>query len=308
MIIENRKYFGKLLLFGEYSMIYGSEALLMPFYSASGEWSSIMNRPSEYGIESNKKLFEFYKYLHANDAFRILDLRRFEMELNAGLYFYSNIPSGYGIGSSGALVAAIYERFRLIEINDITRLQSLFAKMESYFHGSSSGIDPMQSYYGKPFVLSQKQTENGKQSSLRLLDDDFISENVHIFLIDTKIKSKTAPLVEHFKEMRKNDNYLEHFNNEYVPVVNDCINLMIQKNDRGFFEKIGVLSDLQIDMLGHCIPDSMKELFKAKMSDNHFQVKICGSGGGGYILGFSDDREKTEDYFKENKLQLIWIN
>lgn len=306
--MENKKYFGKLLLFGEYSMIYGSRALLMPFYSASGEWSSIMNRPSEYGIDSNKKLFEFYNYLHDNDEFRILDLRRFEMELNAGLYFYSNIPSGYGLGSSGALVAAIYERFRLIEINDTTRLQSLFAKMESYFHGSSSGIDPLQSYYGKPFVISQQTSESGKQSTLEVLNDDFISENVKIFLIDTKIKSETAPLVQHFKTLRENKDYLEHFNNEYVPIVNDCINLLIKKNDDEFLKKIGELSNLQMLMLGHCIPDSMKDLFRANMTENHFQVKICGSGGGGYILGFSDDKEKTDCYFKENKLQIIWIN
>ena len=117
--MENRKYNGKVILFGEYSMIFGSEALLIPYYSAFGEWTSVINRPSERGFESNKNLFKFYDYLCKNDRFRILDLRRFEMELNAGLYFDSNIPLGYGVGSSGALVAATYDRYKLIEIDDV---------------------------------------------------------------------------------------------------------------------------------------------------------------------------------------------
>ena len=112
--MENRKYHGKIILFGEYSMIFGYKALLIPYYSAYGEWTSVINRPSERGFDSNQSLFSFYEYLCKDDKFRILDLRRFEMELNAGLYFDSNIPSGYGVGSSGALVAATYDRYKLV--------------------------------------------------------------------------------------------------------------------------------------------------------------------------------------------------
>ena len=120
--MDNRKYNGKVILFGEYSMIFGSNALLIPYYSVSGEWSSIINRPCERGIESNRNLFKYFDYLRENDRFRILDLRRMEMELNAGLFFDSNIPTGYGVGSSGALVAAIYDRFKLVEIKETDRL------------------------------------------------------------------------------------------------------------------------------------------------------------------------------------------
>ena len=31
--------------------------------------------------------------------------------IKSGLYFESSIPIGYGIGSSGALVAALYEKY-----------------------------------------------------------------------------------------------------------------------------------------------------------------------------------------------------
>ena len=305
--MENRKYNGKVILFGEYSMIFGSEALLIPYYSAFGEWTSVINRPSERGFVSNQSLFKFYSYLSKDDRFRILDLRRFEMELNAGLYFDSNIPSGYGVGSSGALVAATYDRYKLVEIEDVSKLKSFLAEMENCFHGSSSGIDPLQCYIGKPFVLSQQTTVNGQVSSFTTLGHDFISENIRIFLIDTRIKSPTAPLVEHFKELRREKSYLDKFNNEYVPLISKCISNLIDKNNEEFFSNLLHLSKLQTELLSHTIPESFKKYFLTDINKNGFQVKLCGAGGGGYLLGFTKDVEKTNDFWNDFGYKIAWI-
>lgn len=289
-------------------MIFGSEALLIPFNLRYGEWSSVINRPSERGFELNKKLFEFYEYLSKDNSFRILDLRRFEMELNAGLYFDSNIPLGYGVGSSGSLVAATYDRFKLIDIEDVNRLKDFLAKMENYFHGSSSGIDPLQCHYGKPFVLRQQTTGNRQQTIIEVLNDDFISENIHIFLIDTKTKGPTAPLVEHFKERRNNKEYLDIFDNEYVPIVSKCIDCLIEKNDRNFFDSLSQLSILQLDLLSHTIPNDFKEYLTKNVHDDSFQMKLCGAGGGGYLLGFSNDTEATDNYWSCQNKKILWIS
>ena len=302
-----KKYHGKLILFGEYSMIFGSEALLIPYYSAFGEWSSVINRPSERGFESNASIRKFYDYLRDHEEFRILDLRRFDMELNAGLFFDSTIPLGYGVGSSGALVAAIYDRYKLIEINDIPKLKEFLAKMESFFHGSSSGMDPLQCYLGKPFILSQQTTDNGQQTSFTILDDDFISEDIHIFLIDTKIKSPTAPLVEKFKELRKDSSYLDKFDNEYVPIVSKCIKSLTDKKDDEFYNYLSQLSKLQIELLSHTIPEETRKFFLTNINNEGFQVKLCGAGGGGFLLGFSNNIQKTNDFWKENNKHIIWV-
>ena len=300
-----KRYNGKLILFGEYSMIFGSEALLIPYYSAFGEWSSVINRPSARGFESNASIRKFYDYLCDNDGFRILDLRRFGMELDAGLFFDSNIPLGYGVGSSGSLVAAIYDRYKLIEINDIPKLKDFLAKMESFFHGSSSGMDPLQCYLGKPFILSQRTTDNGQQ--LTMLDDDFISDDIHIFLIDTNIKSPTAPLVEKFKESRKDSSYLDKFDNEYVPLVSKCIKSLIDKKDEVFYEHLSQLSKLQIELLSHTIPEETRNFFLADINKESFQVKLCGAGGGGFLLGFSNNTQKTNNFWAENNKHIIWV-
>ena len=301
-----KKYNGKLILFGEYSMIFGSEALLTPYYSAFGEWSSVINRPSAQAFESNESIRKFYNYLNDNDEFRILDLKRFEMEINAGLFFDSNIPLGYGVGSSGALVAAIFDRYKLIEINDIPKLKNFLAKMESFFHGSSSGMDPLQCYLGKPFILSQQTTDNSQQS-FTILNDDFMSDDIHIFLIDTKIKSPTAPLVERFKELRKDATYLDKFDNEYVPLISKCIKSLIDKNNDDFYKYLSQVSKLQIELLSHTIPEETRDYFLKDINKDGFQVKLCGAGGGGFLLGFSNNIQKTNEFWKENDKHIIWV-
>ena len=305
--MENRKYNGKGILFGEYSMIFGSEALLIPYYSAFGEWSSVINRPSERAFDSNKSLHKFYDYLHSNDKFRILDLRRFDMELNAGLYFDSNIPSGYGVGSSGALVAATYDRYKLVEIEDVSKLKAFMAEMENCFHGSSSGIDPLQCYIGKPFLLSNQPATVGSRQSVNILSHDFISEDIHIFLIDTKIKSPTAPLVERFKELRNDDAYLDKFNNEYIPLISRCISNLIDRNDDEFFHNLLSVSKLQSELLSHTIPENFREYFLTNINKEGFQIKLCGAGGGGYLLGFCKNIEKANDFWNDFGYKIAWI-
>ena len=302
--MDNRKYNGKVILFGEYSMIFGSNALLIPYYSVCGEWSTIISRPCESGVESNRNLLKYFDYLRKDDRFKILDLERMEMELNAGLFFDSNIPTGYGVGSSGALVAAIYDRFKLIEIKETDRLIEFLAAMENYFHGSSSGIDPLQCYFGKPFVLNgQRTTDNGQQ----ILSNDFMSDDIHIFLIDTKITSPTAPLVNIFKERRKDNIYLEKFNNKYIPLVNDCISSLIEKKDDEFFNNVSQLSKMQTEMLGHTIPENVKEFFFFDINKDGFQIKLCGAGGGGFLLGFTNDIDKTNKYWQKTEYQIYWV-
>ena len=229
------------------------------------------------------------------------------MELDAGLFFDSNIPLGYGVGSSGALVAAIFDRYKLIEINDIPKLKDFLAKMESFFHGSSSGMDPLQCYLGKPFILSQQTTDNGQQSSFTMLDDDFISDDIHIFLIDTKIKSPTAPLVEKFKELRKDSSYLDKFDNEYVPIVSKCIKSLIDKRDDEFYEHLSQLSKLQLELLSHTIPEETRKFFLTDIKKDGFQVKLCGAGGGGFLLGFTKDIEKTNNYWQNTEYHIHWV-
>jgi mevalonate kinase len=291
------RYYSKVILFGEYSMIFDATALMIPLKRFSAQWQFPQSRNRAASLTSNQSLKRFRRYLVENELLsNLFDLQAFEKDLDEGLFLASNVPSGYGLGSSGTLVAAVYDRYALQKTEDYLQLKTLFGQMESHFHGSSSGIDPLQCYLGQPFKITPKGVE--------LLSDDFLKKDIHIFLIDTKIKSNTKPLVNHFKAQRENPEFLNRFQSEYVPCVTSCINAMIEGNKELFFQSLKQLTKGQMEFLRPMITDNTLDLFTTDY-DFNFGVKISGSGGGGYVLGFTDDVQKASDLLKD--FEVIWL-
>ena len=299
--MEIKNYYGKVILFGEYSMIYGSSALLMPLYSGSAHWDYIWRNPGKKNYASNRNLHVFAKYLNDNEYFsEYIDMAKLRAELKKGLFLDSNIPTGYGVGSSGAFTAAVYDRFHSVQIDDLIELKEFLGKMEDCFHGSSSGLDPLQCYIGKPFILDENMHVN-------ILENDFIPENLHVFLIDSKIKSDTKTLVRYFKEQRNNPRFLKAYEDLYLPFVGRCINSLVSGDVDKFFDDLKHLSYYQTVLFEPMVTERMKPLFFVKRENMHFQIKICGSGGGGFFLGFSDDKEETERFMNANGFSITWV-
>ena len=291
------RYYSKVILFGEYSMIFDATALMIPLKRFSAQWQFPQSRNRAASLTSNQSLKRFFQYLSENETLSYLfDLQTLKKDLDEGLFLASNVPSGYGLGSSGTLVAAVYDRYAIQKTDDYLQLKTLFGQMESHFHGSSSGIDPLQCYLGKPFKI----TPNG----VELLSDDFLKKDIHICLIDTKIKSNTKPLVSHFKVQRENPAFLNRFQSEYVPCVTSCINSMIEGDKELFFKSLKQLTKGQLEFLRPMITDNTLDLFTTDY-DFNFGVKISGSGGGGYVLGFTDDVEQASKLL--NDIEVIWL-
>ena len=291
------RYYSKVILFGEYSMIFDATALMIPLKRFSAQWQFPQSRNRTASLTSNQSLKRFCQYLSENEELsNLFDLQALRRDLNDGLFLASNVPSGYGLGSSGTLVAAVYDRYAVQKNDDYLQLKTLFGQMESHFHGSSSGIDPLQCYLGQPFKITPK--------GVQLLSDDFLKEGIHICLIDTKIKSNTKPLVNHFKAQRENPEFLSRFQSEYVPCVTSCINSMIEGNKELFFKSLNQLTKGQLEFLRPMITDNTMELFTNDF-DFHFGVKISGSGGGGYVLGFTDNVDNASTLLKDFKV--IWL-
>ena len=291
------RYYSKVILFGEYSMIFDATALMIPLKRFSAQWQFPQSRNRAATLTSNQSLKRFYQYISENETLSYLfDLQALKKDLDEGLFLASNVPSGYGLGSSGTLVAAVYDRYALQKTENYLQLKTLFGQMESHFHGSSSGIDPLQCYLGKPFKI----TPNG----VELLSDDFLKKNIHICLIDTKIKSNTKPLVNHFKAQRENPGFLNRFQAEYVPCVTSCIDAMINSNKELFFNSLKRLTKGQLEFLRPMVTDNTLVHFSTDY-DFNFGVKISGSGGGGYVLGFTDDVEQVSKLL--NDFEVIWL-
>jgi mevalonate kinase len=185
-------FYAKILLFGEYGIIKDSKGLAIPYNSYQGALI-ISDDTSEKATDSNRKLKEFYLYLESlNDPNITLRLEELKSDIDRNMHFDSSIPQGYGVGSSGALVAAIYDQYaddKITVLENLTRekllkLKATFAKMESFFHGKSSGLDPLNSYLSLPILINSKTnleatgipSQKEGKGAVFLLDSEMIGE------------------------------------------------------------------------------------------------------------------------------------
>ena len=167
-MIKESLFYAKILLFGEYGIIEDSMGLSIPYNFYRGKMSFEASVNPTADKKSNTDLKDFHHYLSSlktnGELIADLDLDAFEADIQKGIHFDSSIPQGYGVGSSGAVVAAIYERYAVTKLiakdnsdrSDLLQLKSMFSQMESYFHGKSSGLDPLICYLNIPILIKSK--------------------------------------------------------------------------------------------------------------------------------------------------------
>jgi mevalonate kinase len=303
-------YNSKILLFGEYALMLGSRALTIPFRKFSGRLEFDSARfPVNQLSKANLK--EFLDYLErSKPGFPPgLDLRLndFKTDLDKGLFLNSDIPQGYGAGSSGVVVAAVYSGYAINpvipgKISDLITLKKHFSFMESFFHGKSSGLDPLSCYAGNPLLVSSPE-------KIEMVKFPCSTNNgaLDIFLVDTGMTSKTEGLVQLFHEKLKDNQYNDIIENSVIPRNNFCIDLLLNGNITDFFDEVLLLSDLQFEYFPEMIPGEFKEFWRNGIISRHYALKLCGSGGGGFVLGFTPDFSSSEEYFNKIGSKLIHV-
>ena len=295
------KYNAKILLFGEHTVIKGSQALAMPITKHFGSWRYVGDAKKKEILQ--QKLPQLLQYLNEQNLDRVLDLVTFSKELDAGLYFQSSIPTGYGMGSSGALCAAIVDRYQLQPPKTYAKLKQLFGQMESFFHGTSSGMDPLVCYLNYPVLFSSNGDVN--RVSLAKLEASRKGIDPAIFLLDTHIQRETAPYVNGFLERCKKATYNNQCKEELVPLVNQAIQSAILGNWENLYQSWEAISHLQYDLFDFMIPDNLKPIWREGLDGTAFKLKICGAGGGGFLLGICNDFEKMESISSYSMIRII---
>lgn len=308
-----KKFNSKILLFGEYSIIHNSMGLSIPFEAFEGKLTFTPEKLQGEEIKkSNESLRQFARYIRElmeSDKLKFTcDIDRFEEEIEQGLVFDSSIPQGYGVGSSGALVAAIYDRYALDKIpNDkklsgqfILRLKDIFSQMESYFHGKSSGMDPLICYMNHPILIQSKDAID----PVGIPSTNEVGKGA-IFLINTGEVGETQPLVNLFLDKCKEEGFTQVIKNELIPFNNNCIKAFLKGEVKELFLNLKDLSGFLLSNLSPMIPRRFRSIWKRGLETEAYYLKLCGSGGGGYILGFTEDFERAKEELKEHELKVI---
>ena len=292
-ILSNRNYSGKLLLIGEHSVIEGSRALVIPFPDVSANLVLTQQLLLGEDLGSNRVLFEFASWLQESQHSLLpkLDIPRLVRDIEQGLYFRSSIPRGYGLGSSGALCAAVYDEYaegknKLSEKPDIDELldvKTALASMESWFHGTSSGIDPLCIYYNQPLIVE------GKKNLTTWHIENIRNQGLQVFLLDTGLTGNTRELVKTFRIKLQEQSLKESFTGQYIPMVNEIVDQFA--DGRPDYDSLVQLSLFQWRIFQDMIPEKFRMVWQYGLDWEYYVCKLLGSGGGGYILGFTLDFE-----------------
>ena len=306
--MNSSSFFAKILLFGEYGIIKNSKGISIPFnnYSGSLKIDKPLNDKIKLSNEQIKSFYDFLKFKFDNDEF---NFKTFKSDIDDGLYFKSSIPLGYGVGSSGALVAAVYDNYSLnkikiekkIDTEKIIILKNIFSKMESFFHGRSSGLDPLNSYLSLPILINSannietigipSQKLNGKGA---------------VFLLNSGSQSETRPMVSLFMKNMKNESFNLMIRNEFIKYSDFCIENFLKGDIKSLFDNLKMLSSIVLNNFKPMIPNSFRNLWKQGIDSNLYYLKLCGSGGGGYLLGFTRDYEATKKVLHNYNLELVY--
>jgi len=293
-------YPSKILLLGEYTIIQNSAALAIPYTYYKSYWSdhplsdNFENTiDASFSKESLQKIAVDLRLLNSP----LLNLKQLEEDLKEGLWLCTNSPMGYGLGSSGAVCAAIYDRYALQKTTNLQLLKQELAALEHSFHGKSSGIDPLIAYIKKPLWVYADKSIHSVQLPK--------TKEGAIFLIDTQLPRISTPLINFFVSSCEQTNFNRSFVTPVSTAVDKAIHALIEGNFNTLMQSIQLISELQLAYLPPMIPTVVRQIWQKGLNSNDFYLKICGAGGGGFMLGFAYDWDKVKQHFDAFKILQI---
>lgn len=286
-------YPAKLLLYGEHITLRGGQALAVPLPLFGGRWAMAPDTPMT-------ELLDWVGYLMEPDVKAqlkaTLDITAAADFFATGGHFESDIPRGYGLGSSGALTAAFYDRFAHPATipTAIADLKHELAVLESFFHGKSSGTDPLVAYLGQGVHLRPDE------APVRVDPLGNFPAGFRYFLVDTDQTRQTAPWVKRFLERYETRPHFRAAADDYWRVDTAAAIRAARLGDWAEVQlrtqRIGIF---QYKWLRDFCPEHLHLLWEQLNARPDTALKLCGAGGGGYLLGCTQDWLALQAAFPE---------
>ncbi len=283
-------YPAKLLLFGEYTVLSGSQALAIPIDQWKGQWEHANS--SKDDIASLK---QYADWLLSNEIISASAFAQMLKDADDGWKYSADIPIGFGLGSSGAYVAALYDRYVSKEQDIASATHAVLAKMEGYFHGSSSGMDPLVSFTNKALYKSDG-------GNFHTISNPGWPDGFNFFLVDTGMARSTGSLVNTYREMLKEYEFKSSLERDLIPMVEHAIHFYLLGLGHNLETCLQLISEFQRKHFSSFIPAKTKILWDELRDTTGLYIKFCGAGGGGYFMAITTPSFNGE--LPENFIQI----
>ena len=106
-------------------------------------------------------------------------------------------------------------------------------------------------------------------------------------------------------EQLKDELFEKAFESEWCVYNENIISAFLNQDYTQLFKNLQLLSEFQFQHLPPMIPKGFETIWKESLTHQQFTLKLCGAGGGGFLLGFTENWETTKNLL--NKQEIVKI-
>jgi hydroxymethylglutaryl-CoA reductase len=272
---------GKIILFGEHAVVYGSRAIAVPVPlavhakvvdTADGVWL-VMPR---WGME--QRLHEDPRKRSSIEETAALLLEGLGLAgRSMRIEVYSQIPRAMGLGGSAAVAVAILRALNNhfeLELSD-EEINHMAFKAEQVAHGTPSGIDNTVATYGRPILY--------RAGSPPEIEELHFPRPLDFVIGITGNESLTAKTVARVREAREKNRAVIDRVFKGIDVLTGQALAALKRYD---LERLGDLMNVCHGLLNSLQVSSweLEELVQIARENGALGAKLTGGGGGGSMI------------------------
>jgi hydroxymethylglutaryl-CoA reductase len=277
---------GKIILFGEHAVVYGSRAIAAPVPLAvrarvvdeeDGVWLVV----PRWGVE--QRLRSDSSKRHSFEQFAALTLEELGLtDRSMRVEVYSELPRAMGLGGSAAVAVAVIramDRHYELGLSD-DEVNALAFRCEQVAHGTPSGIDNTVATFGQPLIYRK-----GDPPQFHGLD---LPEPITFVIGLTGVESLTAKMVARVRQGRERNRDVYDTMIKGIDAVAGQAIEALKRND---LERLGELMNVNQGLLNGIQVSSweLEELIQIARENGALGAKLTGGGGGGSMIALCPD-------------------